>query len=59
MASVTQVISPSLLENYDGHWLLAIGLLRPGRTLEELQAQMPAVGARVQETIEWTDPTST
>ena len=42
----------------DGHWLLAIGRLRPGRTFEELGAQMPAVGARVYETFEWTDPTA-
>jgi len=58
MAAVPEVISPTLLDNFDGHWLLAIGRLRPGRTLEELQAQMPAVGARVHATFEWTDPTS-
>jgi len=56
MASVPKVISPTLLENYDGHWLLAVGRLRAGRTLEELQAQMPAVGQGVYEVFEWTDP---
>ena len=55
MAAVTRVISPSLIDNYQGHWLLAVGRLRPDRTLEELQAQMQAVGARVQDAYEWTD----
>jgi len=59
MAAVPQVISPRLLENFDGHWLMAVGRLRAGRTLEELQAQMPAVGARVHESFEWPDPNTT
>jgi predicted permease len=57
MAAVPRVIQPTLLENIHGHWLLGIGRLAAGRTAEELAAQMPAVGARIQELHPWTDPT--
>jgi len=59
MSSVTQVISPDLLDNGDGHWLIAVGRLRAGRSLEALQAQMPAVGARIHENFDWHDPNTT
>ncbi len=58
MAAVPRIISPTLLENFDGHWLLAIGRLGTGGTFEQLRAQMASVGARVHDGFEWTDPTT-
>ncbi|NKB89336.1 MAG: FtsX-like permease family protein [Acidobacteria bacterium] len=56
--AVTSVIDPNLMANTDGHWLVGIGRLAPDRSVEELSAQLRAVGDGVEETYAWLDPTA-
>jgi len=56
MTAVPAVISTTLVDNYDGHWLGAVGRLRPGASREQLAQQMAALGPRMTERWEWRDP---
>lgn len=54
--SVPILLSPRLLDNADGHWLQAIGRLRPGAALSELRAQLQATGAAIEQAYPWFSP---
>jgi len=56
MSAVPTVISSTLVDNFDGHWLAAVGRLRPGASREQLEQQMVALGPRMTERFEWRDP---
>lgn len=56
MQSVPHLVSPTLLGNADGHWLRAIGRLREGATLEQLDAQVQSAALQVEQTYPWDDP---
>ncbi|HVW21591.1 MAG TPA: ABC transporter permease [Opitutaceae bacterium] len=44
--AVPLLISPSLQENRNGHWLNVIGRLKPGVTVEQGRAELHAIAAR-------------
>lgn len=56
--SVPVFLSPSLLDNADGHWLQAIGRLRPDSTIDELRAHMTVAGNAIEESHPWEAPDS-
>ena len=55
MSAVPLLVSPTLLDNIEGHWLQVVGRLRAGATTDVLRSQMDAVAAQVEAVYPWSD----